>query len=358
MKFVDLARVHVKAGVGGVGCVSFRREKFVPKGGPDGGDGGRGGSVIIRANKHLNTLLDFQYKKTYRAPRGEHGLGSNKTGKSGRDVVLQVPVGTLIRNVQTGDIIGDFVRDGDELVVAQGGRGGRGNAAFATSTNQAPRRYELGTPGEERDIELELKLLADVGLIGFPNAGKSTLISVISAAKPKIADYPFTTLVPNLGIVRVDMGKSFVVADIPGLIEGAHEGKGLGIQFLRHIERTKVLVFLIEATSNDAKADYKVLLNELKLFNKDLVSQPRIVALTKTDLVDEAAMKKLGKISFRDAPVFLVSAVSGVGIKKLVGEMWNQTQAVTPTPRSVPTTSRPSARWKKSKKKELSPLPE
>jgi GTP-binding protein len=322
MKFIDSVTIHVKAGDGGVGCVSFRREKFVPRGGPDGGDGGRGGDIVLRANRQLNTLLDYQYKTKYKAPRGEHGLGSNKTGKSGNDVILEVPTGTVIRDLATGENVSDLVDDRQELIIAKGGRGGRGNAAFATSTNQAPRDYELGDPGEEKKIELELKLLADVGLVGFPNAGKSTLISVISAAKPKIADYPFTTLVPNLGIVRVDMGKSVVVADIPGLIEGAHAGRGLGIQFLRHIERTKVLVFLIEATSENPKADFKVLLNELKLFNKDLLKKPRIVALTKIDIIDEKETKKLSKVSFSGSPSLPISSVSGVGIKKLVAEMW------------------------------------
>lgn len=325
MKFIDSATIHVKAGDGGVGCVSFRREKFIPKGGPNGGNGGRGGDVIIRANRQLNTLLDFRYKTKYQAPRGEHGLGYDKTGKSGEHIVLEVPTGTLIRDLGTGEIFGDLLDDGQQLVIAKGGRGGRGNGEFATSTNQAPRQFEQGAPGEERDIELELKLLADVGLVGYPNAGKSTLISVISSAKPKIADYPFTTLVPNLGIVRIDAGKSFVVADIPGLIEGAHIGKGLGIQFLRHIERTKVLVFLIEATSEDPRADYRVLLNELKLFNKDLPKKPKIIALTKIDILDEKTFKPLKKISFSKVPTFPISSVSSVGIKKLVAEMWKAT---------------------------------
>ncbi len=320
MKFVDSAFIHVKAGHGGVGCVSFRREKFVPKGGPDGGDGGRGGDIIIRANKQLSTLLDFQYKKEYEAQRGEHGLGSNQTGKSGKDIVLEVPVGTLIKDAETGKVIGDLLKEHDELLVVKGGRGGRGNSAFATSTNQSPRQFEQGEPGEEHEIELELKLLADVGLVGFPNAGKSTLISVISAAKPKIADYPFTTLVPNLGIVRIDAGKSFVVADIPGLLEGAHKGKGLGIQFLRHVERTRVLVFLIESTSNDPKADYKILMNELKQFNAHLTKKPKIIAITKTDIIDAEAMKALKRINFGKVPVHFISAVAGVGIKGLVAE--------------------------------------
>ena len=321
MKFIDQATIHVKAGDGGVGCVSFRREKYVPRGGPNGGDGGRGGSIVIRANRQLSTLLDYRYKPHYKAPRGAHGLGANKTGRSGTDVILQVPTGTVIRDLGTGEIIADMLDDAQDLVVATGGRGGRGNAAFATSTNQAPREYELGQPGEEKDIEMELKLLADVGLVGLPNAGKSTLISVISAARPKIADYPFTTLVPNLGIVGVDTGKSFVVADIPGLIEGAHAGKGLGTQFLRHIERTKVLVFLIEATSKDPKSDYKVLLNEMKLFNKDLPGKPGIIALTKIDLLEEGQLKKLTRLSFRHVPVFLISSVSGRGVKSLIREM-------------------------------------
>jgi GTP-binding protein len=323
MKFIDIARIHVAAGDGGVGCVSFRREKFIPKGGPDGGNGGRGGSVIIRANRHLITLLDFQYRRNYQAPRGEHGLGSNKTGRSGEDITLEVPAGTVIREATTGEILADLLKDGDETVAAAGGRGGRGNAAFATSTNQAPRQFEHGGEGEERDLELELKLLADVGLVGFPNAGKSTLISVVSAARPKIADYPFTTLVPNLGIVRVDDGESFVVADIPGILQGAHLGKGLGIQFLRHIERSKVLAFLIDCTREDPRGDYNTLLNELKLFKKDLLKKPRIAVLTKTDLLDERGMKALLKLRFGTTPLLRISAVSGAGVKELVREMWS-----------------------------------
>jgi len=332
MKFIDTAEIHVKAGDGGVGCVSFRREKYVPKGGPDGGNGGRGGDVVLRANRHLNTLLDFHYRRIYKAERGEHGLGARKSGKSGRPIVLEVPVGTLVKEAGTDNIIADIVDDEQEVVVAKGGRGGRGNAAFATATNQAPRRYERGEPGDERDLELELKLLADVGFVGLPNSGKSTLISVISAAKPKIADYPFTTLVPNLGIVRVDIGKSFVVADIPGLIEGAHLGKGLGLQFLRHIERTRVLVFLIEASSKNPVEDYRILLNELWLYNKDLVRKPRLVALTKTDLLLRKDVDRLSKLQFpkhrtRQKPVvpcFTISAVSGDGVDTLVGAMWNE----------------------------------
>ncbi len=318
MKFVDIAQISVQAGHGGVGCVSFRREKFVPRGGPDGGDGGRGGSVIVRANRHLTTLLDYHYKNQYKAHRGEHGLGSRKTGKSAEDIVLEVPVGTILRNAQNGKLLGDLLENGQEIIVAHGGRGGKGNAAFATSINQAPRQYEMGEDGEEAELELELKLLADVGLVGLPNAGKSTLISVITAARPKIADYPFTTLIPNLGIVKAGDGAGFVVADIPGLIEGAHLGKGLGIQFLRHIERTRVLVFLLDATNPDPKSDYEVLLGELKSFNKELLKKPRMVALTKMDAVDPARRKELRAFRPSRIPVHAISAVTGDGIKDLV----------------------------------------
>lgn len=328
MTFIDFARIHVKAGDGGAGAVSFRREKFVPKGGPDGGDGGRGGSIILRANAHLNTLLDFHLKQNYKAERGAHGQGANKTGKSGKDIVLHVPVGTLVRDAESGELLGDLAVDKQELVVARGGFGGRGNAAFATSTNQAPREYEVGEPGEEREIELELKLLADVGLVGFPNVGKSTLISVISAAKPKIADYPFTTLVPNLGIVRVDEGASFVVADLPGLIEGAHMGKGLGVQFLRHIERTKVLVFLLDATREDIVADFRVLQRELRLFNKTLLEKPQIIAISKIDLIDAATLTRLRRLRFtlphgKDTPPrHFISSVAKKGLRELVQDLW------------------------------------
>ena len=323
MQFIDEARISVKAGDGGNGCISFRHEKYVPKGGPDGGNGARGGSVIIRSDRQLNTLLDFRYKRHYRAERGENGRSKNQEGKSGKDELIRVPCGTLIREAVKGKPIADLVNNGDEVVIARGGRGGRGNQEFATPTNQAPRFAEPGTKGEERELLLELKLLAEVGLVGFPNAGKSTLISVISSAKPKIADYPFTTLVPNLGLVRFAEGKSFVVADIPGLIEGAHEGKGLGIQFLRHIERTRVLVFLIESMSEDPKEDYKVLLNELTSFKSAIARKKKIVVLTKTDTIDEAAKKKLAKVKFgRGVMTIPISAVTGDGIRDLLDEMW------------------------------------
>lgn len=323
MQFVDEARIYVHAGAGGNGCISFRREKYVPKGGPDGGNGGNGGNVMVKAEKQLNTLLDFKYKRIYKAERGEHGRGKKQDGKWGKDVVLKVPCGTIVRDAQTNDVLADLTEHGHELVVASGGKGGRGNAEFATSTNQAPRIAEPGTPGEERELVLELKLLADVGLVGFPNVGKSTLISVISAARPKIADYPFTTLTPNLGIVRIGMGKSFTVADIPGIIEGAHAGKGLGIQFLRHIERTRMLAFLIESTSDDPKQDFKTLVNELRSYNPGLLEKPSLVVLTKIDIVG-TRLKKLGRISFgKGITVFPISAATRTGISELLQAMWN-----------------------------------
>ena len=323
--FIDQATIVVKAGRGGNGIVSFRREKFIPKGGPDGGNGGDGGSILLRSDRNLTTLMDFRYKRSYRAEHGDNGKGANKTGKRGKEIVLRVPCGTVIKDTKTGKVIADLVKDGDGLVVARGGKGGKGNAEFATSTNQAPRTATKGEAGEERPIELELRLLADVGLVGFPNAGKSTLISRISAARPKIADYPFTTLIPHLGIVRYAEYKSFVVADMPGLIEGAHEGKGLGIQFLRHIERTRALVFLIECVSENTSEDYARLVSELKSYKKEMTSKPQIVALTKIDLADDTLRKKLVRLksSFgKKIPVYLISAVTGEGLQDLIAGMW------------------------------------
>ena len=323
MQFIDQASIFVKGGNGGNGTISFRREKFVPKGGPDGGNGGHGGSVIIRADRQLGTLLDFRYKRSYKAQNGEHGRGKDQTGKTGTDILLNVPCGTIIWESSHEQIVADLVHHGEEVVVAVGGKGGRGNAEFATSTNQAPRIAEPGTPGEERELLLELKLLADVGLVGFPNAGKSTLISVVSSAKPKIADYPFTTLTPNLGIVRVAEGRSFTLADMPGLIKGAHLGKGLGIQFLRHIERTKVLVFLIESISENPKRDYTILLHELASFNEDLATKPKIVALSKIDLIGTKELRRLKQLSFgKNVPVVRFSSVTKTGIHPLLEEMW------------------------------------
>lgn len=323
MQFIDEVRIDVKAGNGGKGCVSFRREKFVPKGGPDGGNGGKGGDIVIRSDRQLNTLLDFKFKRRFEAERGEHGRGKKQDGKWGSAVVLRVPTGTIISNAKTGELIADLIHDQEEIVVARGGKGGRGNTEFTTSTNQAPRFAEPGIPGEEIKLLLELKLLADVGLVGLPNSGKSTMISVISAAKPKIADYPFTTLTPNLGIVRVAEERSFTVADIPGLIEGAHTGKGLGIQFLRHIERTRVLVFLIECTSADPKKDFRILLNELKHYDPAVAKKPKLIAITKMDLAEKEFLKTLKKLTFgRSIKILPVSAVSRKGLDELVKGMW------------------------------------
>lgn len=316
--FVDQARIYVKAGDGGNGCISFRREKYVPKGGPDGGNGGRGGNVVVRVDPHLRTLLDFRYRRHFRAPNGRHGEGSNRTGASGDDLVIRVPPGTQVYDDETGELLADLVEPGQEAVVARGGRGGRGNAAFATSTNQTPRVAEPGEKGEERWLRLELKLVADVGLVGFPNAGKSTLLARVSAAHPKIADYPFTTLHPNLGVVRVGDYFSFVMADIPGLIEGAHEGKGLGHQFLRHIERTRVLLYLIESTSSDIKRDYHVLRHELEAYSPVLMQKPALVALTKIDLLPD---DRVPSLSLDGVEVIPISAVTGKNIERLLEKL-------------------------------------
>jgi GTP-binding protein len=321
--FIDQAKIYVKAGDGGRGCVSFRREKYVPRGGPDGGDGGKGGDVIIQANLQLNTLIDFKYQKTFKAENGAHGQGSLKQGKSGKDLIIKVPVGTVIKDAETGEILADLVEDRQAVVVARGGRGGRGNAHFASPTHQAPREAEEGMPGEGRWLLLELKLLADVGLVGFPNAGKSTLISRISAAKPKIADYPFTTLTPYLGVVRVSDTKSFVVADIPGLIEGASQGAGLGFQFLRHIERTRVLVHVIDVSGTsgrDPVSDYQAIFKELKSYNEALIQKPQIVAGNKIDILSDPS-KLEGLKSFcseKGIPFFPISAATGEGLPDLV----------------------------------------
>jgi GTP-binding protein len=321
VKFVDSAKISVKAGDGGRGAVSFRREKFVPKGGPDGGDGGRGGHVYLRANRQLATLLDFKYRKSYIADRGEHGMGARKTGKDGKDVVIGVPCGTVVRNAETGEVMCDMVEDGQEVMIAKGGRGGWGNQHFATATRQAPRFAQPGEKGEEFELEMELKLMADVGLVGFPNAGKSTLISVLSAARPKIADYPFTTLVPNLGIVRYEDYKSFVMADIPGIIEGAAEGRGLGIQFLRHIERTKTLLVMVPSNTEDIAAEYATLLKELEKFDPSLLSKPRLAVITKMDIAPEDfAIPELEP----GVKVLAISSVAGNGLKALKDELWRQ----------------------------------
>ncbi|WP_076792985.1 GTPase ObgE [Chlorobium sp. KB01] len=324
MKFVDSASIVIAAGDGGNGCVSFRREKFVPKGGPDGGDGGRGGHVWLRTNRQLTTLLDFKYKKKYIADRGVHGQGARKTGRDGADIVIQVPCGTLVRNAETQEVIADLTGEEQEFLIARGGKGGKGNQHFATPTRQAPRFAEPGQKGEALVLDLELKLMADVGLVGFPNAGKSTLISVISAAKPKIADYPFTTLVPNLGIVRYEEYKSFVMADIPGIIEGASEGRGLGLQFLRHIERTKILAVLVSADSPDITAEYKTLLGELEKFDEGLLNKPRIAVITKMDIASEDLEIPMLEEGVKVLPI---SSVSGHGLKDLKDEIWKEVSA-------------------------------
>jgi len=323
--FIDYAEISISGGKGGDGAVTFRREKYVPKGGPSGGNGGDGGSVIIEARHNLATLLDFRYRKKYDAANGEIGGNSRKDGKNGGDVLIKVPVGTIIKDAVSGKVLFDLDQDGMRVVAAKGGKGGKGNSNFATPTNQAPRYAEPGRLGEERNIILELKLIADIGLVGFPNAGKSTLISKISAARPKIADYPFTTLEPNLGIVQYKDYQSFTVADIPGIIEGAHEGKGLGLKFLRHIERTKVLVYLIDITSEDYENDYHVLQNELKSYSKKLALKPKLLILSKSDLVEESEIDKLLKKRLKklDKRIHIISAVTGAGIEKLLDLLWD-----------------------------------
>jgi GTP-binding protein len=321
--FVDQVSIAVRSGKGGAGCVSFRREKFVPKGGPDGGNGGRGGDVILVANGQLHTLLDHRYRREYAAPNGAPGEPSRRSGKSGRALRIEVPVGTVVRNEETGAMLADLVEDGQEFVVLRGGIGGRGNAEFATATNQTPRNAEPGREGKDAQLLLELKLIADVGLVGFPNAGKSTLISVISAAQPKIADYPFTTLEPNLGIVRYREYDSFTVADLPGLIEGAHEGKGLGHKFLQHVERTRVLAMLIDCMSDDYPSDIDVLRNELTSYSGELSAKPWFIAVSKTDTADEDTRERIAELaSAYEVPVLSFSSVSQEGINALKDMMW------------------------------------
>ena len=329
--FVDEVDIHVKSGDGGRGSLSFRREKFIPKGGPDGGNGGVGGSVFIVADPHHNTLIHFQYNPDYKAQRGGDGAGANRSGRGGKDLEIPVPAGTLIfkKDLESGEMeqIADLTRVGQRVLVAKGGRGGLGNAHFATSTNRAPRKVQPGEPGEEFELHLTLKLLADVGLVGYPNAGKSTLISVISAAKPKVADYPFTTLTPHLGVVSLSDNRSFVVADVPGLIEGAHEGHGLGHQFLRHIERTKVVIHLVDVSSasgRDPVDDFEKIRHELELYNPALLKKPQIVVATKIDAVDDkkrvTALEKHAKK--KKLKFFQISAATGEGVKALVEAMW------------------------------------
>ncbi len=357
MRFIDEAVIRVKAGHGGPGCVSFRREKYVPRGGPDGGDGGAGGDVIFVASTQLSTLQDFRFKRVYDAPNGVHGSGSNKAGRDGEDIEIRIPVGTVVKDANTGDVLVDFTEDKQVWVACKGGRGGKGNAHFVTSTFQAPKFAQDGEEGESKELRLELKLLADAAIIGFPNAGKSTLISKISAARPKIADYPFTTLTPNLGVVSLPELKSFVVADIPGLIEGAHAGLGLGHRFLKHIERTSVFVHLLDgtqllemATRPDAETfdaaieeltrRYTIIREELRLFNEELLNKPEIVALSKLDVLEsdqelvrrarEALAEKITEVrgtSLAAGEPFVISAVSGAGIQELMFAVFEHVRA-------------------------------
>ena len=320
--FIDRVVVKVKAGDGGSGIASFRREKFVPLGGPDGGDGGRGGHVIVRGDDNLSTLLDYTYRDYWKAESGAHGSGSNKSGKSGSDIIMPVPPGTVIRDVDSGELVGEIIENGQEIRVAKGGRGGKGNSHFATPTHQSPLEYQPGEDGVARTLELELKLIADVGLVGQPNAGKSTLLSVISAARPKIADYPFTTLAPNLGVVQMSGGRTFVVADIPGIIEGAHEGKGLGLQFLRHIERTRLLAFLVPVDSMDWQAELDGLRAEVAAYSTELAQKPYCVVFSKMDLLGDEPPPPI------EAPgafgVYAISGAGRTGLDQLLSGWWGQ----------------------------------
>ena len=328
--FIDRAIVQVTAGAGGAGASSFRREKFVPKGGPDGGNGGHGGSVWVKADANLATLLDYRYQTAWKAERGEPGSKKNMTGRSGEDLILPVPPGTEIREADSGVLLGEVVAAGDTLLVAQGGRGGRGNASFATPTHQSPREREPGREGEARRLELVLKLIADVGLLGAPNAGKSTLLSVISKARPKIADYPFTTLEPNLGVVGLSGHRSFVVADIPGIIAGAHAGKGLGLRFLQHVERTSVVAVLVPVDAPDPQEVYEMLLREAELYGTTLAGKPRVVVLTKADLLGPGAPPPAIRPR-DDAPVCVISAVTGQGVPDLLETLWRVLKRSVPT---------------------------
>ena len=324
--FVDEIDVFVKGGDGGAGCVSFRREKFVPRGGPDGGDGGDGGSVILEADRAIGTLLDFHFKRHYMAERGQHGKGANRHGKSGDDTILRVPLGTMVSERNSRERLGDLTEAGEQLVVARGARGGRGNARFVSSTNRAPRRADLGRPGEEHWIHLELKLLADVGVVGFPNAGKSTLVSRVSAATPKIADYPFTTLIPALGIVRADEHSTFVIADLPGLIAGAAQGKGLGHRFLRHTERTRLLVHMIDLDPTNGRepvADWHTIQDELAAYSEELAGRPQIVAANKVELPGtEERRRAIEELcAARNLPFHAISAITGIGLPALVRDI-------------------------------------
>lgn len=349
MQFVDQVHIHVRGGGGGKGAVAFRREKFVPKGGPAGGDGGDGGSVILTVDSGLSTLLDFRYKHEYFAPSGEPGANKDRYGHAGANLVLKVPPGTQVFDEEGGALIADLRVEGETFVAAPGGRGGRGNIHFATPTDRAPRKSEPGLPGQERRLRLDLKLLADVGLLGFPNVGKSSLIARISAARPKIADYPFTTLIPNLGMVRLSGERSFVVADVPGLIEGAHQGAGLGDRFLRHLERTRVLVHLLEVSATPGRTplrDFLALNRELALYDPELAARPQIVVLNKLDLPEVASRRaRLARpFKTRGIPLLAISAATGEGIGPLLEAVWKQLKLIAPRDSSPAAEASPRAR--------------
>jgi len=327
MKFVDEATITVEAGKGGNGCLSFRREKYIPKGGPDGGDGGRGGHIMLRGNKQMWTLLHLKYSKHVIAEHGVPGSGQNKTGAQGRDIILEVPLGTVAKDAETGEEHFEITEDGETRILLEGGRGGLGNTHFKSSTRQTPRYAQPGEDGKEEWKILELKILADVGLVGFPNAGKSTLLSVMSAAKPKIADYAFTTLVPNLGIVSYRDHRSFVMADIPGIIEGAAEGKGLGSRFLRHIERNALLLFMVSAEAGNVNEEYRILLNEIEKHNPELMDKPRLLAITKSDVLDDELAALIEKELELDIPYIFISSVTGMGIQELKDLIWKEIES-------------------------------
>ncbi len=319
--FVDYVKIYCLSGNGGAGSVHFRREKYIPKGGPDGGDGGKGGDIIMVGNAQMWTLLHLRYERHLRAGHGDPGGGQRSTGADGEDIIIEVPLGTIAKDAETGEVIGEIIEDGERIVLLKGGRGGQGNDHYKSATNQTPRYAQPGEDGTEANIVFELKVLADVGLVGFPNAGKSTLLSVVSAAKPEIADYPFTTLIPNLGIVAYRDQKSFIMADIPGIIEGAHEGKGLGLRFLRHIERNAVLLFMVPADADDIKKEYHVLLNELKQYNPELLDKQRILAVSKSDLLDRELMDEVEK-DLPEVPHVFISSVTNTGLVALKDLLW------------------------------------
>jgi GTPase len=331
--FIDYVKIFIKSGDGGNGCISFRREKYVPKGGPNGGDGGKGGDIVFKASSQLTTLIDYTYQRHHKAGRGVHGQGGDKNGHNGKDEIIMVPCGSVIKNFDTGEVVAELLKNGEEKIILKGGKGGKGNTHFKSSTNRTPRYAEKGREGEEMTVAIELKLIADIGLVGFPNAGKSTLISKISAAKPKIADYPFTTLKPNLGIVKFRDYDSFVVADIPGIIEGASSGKGLGIQFLRHIERTRILLFLIDATllsveKKNFLKDYKVLLKELEKYEANLLDKPRVICFTKIDAISEELKKKLKSVRTAGIDKIQISSVTGENLQELKNLLWEKLKQI------------------------------